>query len=611
MRSRAKLLSVAAVLLVGCATTHPALGPTQLTAATSMSDVIGLPDGGIAWLGDATGAVELWRRDPDGDTRALTSLNTGIESPTASAALDLVVVAADGGGDEVYDLWRVPLGGGAATRIAQTDGVSESSPRFSPRGDRLAVLADPGTPFQPQLHLADPSTGALTPLTRGDTPVWSPVWSPDGSRLAVFRSGDWAHGDLVIVPTDAGPLPPAVVVAPPADGALLSPVAFSPDGAVVLATTLNSKGFQQLALVPPAGGEARRIGPGDWDVEAAAWNAAVGIVFTRNVAGSSELLRMMGPDAVPVALSSPLGVVSGLDLRGDGVLLFDRNDSKSPGGLWRLDTLTPGAEPVALTTSTLSGLIAARPFAMTASDGTPLSGFVYVPTEGAAPFPAVAFVHGGPDGQSRDRYDADRQALVQAGYLVVDVNFRGSTGFGRAFADLDNGDWGGGDRRDIRDAVLHFVGQGLVDRGRVAIMGGSFGGYMAVLALALDDDLYYAGVDLYGMPDLTADFEMTKDRYEAWYRTEMGTPDEKPELFRERSPLTHVDRIRAPLLVLHGENDTDVPKVQSDALVEALRARGRPVDYVVYPGEGHVFSKRETRRDASKRVLEFLGRMLR
>lgn len=147
-----------------------------------MSDVIALPDGGIAWLGDATGAVELWRRDPEGDTRALTSLATGLESPTVSAALDMVVIAADGGGNEVYDLWRVPLRGGAPSRIAQTDGVSESSPRFSPQGDRLAVLADPGTPFQPQLHLADPSTGALTPLTRGDTPVWSQVWSPDGRR---------------------------------------------------------------------------------------------------------------------------------------------------------------------------------------------------------------------------------------------------------------------------------------------------------------------------------------------------------------------------------------------------------------------------------------------
>jgi dipeptidyl aminopeptidase/acylaminoacyl peptidase len=611
MRSRANPFVLTAALLVGCATARPTLGPAELTAATSMSGAIWLPDGGIGWLGDATGAVELWRRGPDGDTRALTSLATGLESPTVSTALDVVVVAADGGGDEVYDLWRVPLRGGAPTRIAQTDGVSESSPRFSPQGDRLAVLADPGTLFQPQLHLADPSTGALTPLTRGDTPVWSPVWSPDGRRLAVFRSGDWAHGELVVVPADAGPLPTAVVVAPPADGALLSPVAFSPDGAFVLATTLNSKGFQQLALVPTAGGEAQRIGPGDWDVEAAAWNAAAGIVFTRNVAGSSELLRMTGPDAAPISLAAPRGVISGLALRGDGVLLFDRNDATSPGGLWQLDALTAGAEPTALATSTLSGLIAARPFAMAASDGTPLSGFVYVPAQGAAPFPAVAFVHGGPDGQSRDRYDADRQALVQAGYVVVDVNFRGSTGFGRAFADLDNGDWGGGDRRDIRDAVLYFAGQGLVDRSRVAIMGGSFGGYMALLALALDDDLYRAGIDLYGMPDLTADFEMTKDRYEAWYRTEMGTPQEKPELFRERSPLTHVDRIRAPLLVLHGENDTDVPKVQSDALVEALRARGRSVDYVVYPGEGHVFSKRETRLDASRRVLEFLGRMLR
>jgi len=254
--------------------------------------------------------------------------------------------------------------------------------------------------------------------------------------------------------------------------------------------------LNQLAIVPATGGEARRIGPGDWDVEAAAWNAAAGIVFTRNVAGRSELMRMKGPDAVPTTLAAPLGVIGGLDLRDSGAVLFERDDSASPAGLWVLDALADGAAPVPLTTAALSGLIAARPFAMVATDGTPLSGFVYEPTSGSAPYPAVAFVHGGPDGQSRDNFDADRQMLVQAGYVVVDVNFRGSTGFGRAFSDLDNGDWGGGDRQDIRDAALHFASQGLVDRDRVAIMGGSFGGYMTLLALALDNDFYKAGVDL-------------------------------------------------------------------------------------------------------------------
>ena len=277
------------------------------------------------------------------------------------------------------------VGHGAPSRIARTDGVSESSPRFSPQGDQLAVLADPGTPFQPQLYLAYPSSGALTPLTSGDIPVWSPVWSPDGSRLAVFRSGDWSHGGLVIVPADAGPLPSAIEIAPPAQGELLSPVAFSPDSTLVLATTLNSKGFQQLATVPTTGSEVRRIGPGDWDVEAAAWNAAAGIVFTRNVAGRSELMRMKGPDAVPTTLAAPLGVIGGLDLRDSGAVLFERDDSASPAGLWELDALADGAAPVPLTTAALSGLIAARPFAMAATDGTPLSGFVYEPTSGSAP----------------------------------------------------------------------------------------------------------------------------------------------------------------------------------------------------------------------------------
>jgi dipeptidyl aminopeptidase/acylaminoacyl peptidase len=145
----------------------------------------------------------------------------------------------------------------------------------------------------------------------------------------------------------------------------------------------------------------------------------------------------------------------------------------------------------------------------------------------------------------------------------------------------------------------------VIDRNRVGITGGSYGGYMTLIALVKDPDFYRAGADSYGMFDLVEDYNLTKDRFGLWYETEMGTPQTHAALFADRSAIRFLDQIKAPLIVFQGANDSNVPKDESDKMVEALKKMGRKVEYVVYPDEGHGFTRRPNRIDNMQRTVAF------
>jgi dipeptidyl aminopeptidase/acylaminoacyl peptidase len=226
------------------------------------------------------------------------------------------------------------------------------------------------------------------------------------------------------------------------------------------------------------------------------------------------------------------------------------------------------------------------------------------------PPPAVMYIHGGPNYQQSLSFDPLVQLLAESGFAVIAPNYRGSTGYGRAFEDANNKDWGGGDLKDVVAAVKHFAGRGAIDAKRVGITGGSYGGYMTLMALCREPDVFAAGVESYGMPDLVMDYLIARSRFADWYETEMGNPKRDAALFRERSPLPYLDDIKAPLLVFQGANDNNVPKAESDMLVAVLRELRKPHEYVVYDDEGHGFVRRKNVLDSSRRTAEFFVKHL-
>jgi dipeptidyl aminopeptidase/acylaminoacyl peptidase len=590
---------------------RPAYAPEQLAEVVDITEIALSPDGRtLAFVTDRSGEPELWVVPAaGGEPRQLTSLHEQAQSPRFSPDGATIWFVSDRGGDERTDVFRVPVTGGEPARLRETP-TAEWSPDVAPDGRTLAVSADPDTPFRFDAHLIDLATGEARRLTREAVNVVEPRFAPDGRVVAATRTGDDQKGDLLLIDAATGA---TRVLAPPVAGGILWPKAFSADGALLLCTGLNSQGFLQLVAVDVAAGTARFVGPSEWDVDDVAWDGTGPVLFARNEGGPSRLYALDGVDAAPRPIATPDGVITDLDVAGT-TAAFLLESSTSPAAAFLLDPATGEARrltPPGLGAVRSEDLAAAQGLTYTSEGHTIHALYLEpkVPRLGT-PAPLVVWVHGGPNGQTRPYFSPPMQALAEAGFAVLAPDYRGSTGYGRAFEDANNMDWGGGDLRDLVAGVDHLAARGAIDPARVGVIGGSYGGYMTLRALTATPERWAAGVEMYGMPDLAHDYELTKDRFGDWYTTEMGTPQTHGDLFRDRSPIHALDRVRAPLLVLQGENDTNVPRAESDLVVERLRARGAAVDYVLYPEEGHGFSRRASRLDAMRRSVAFFERTL-
>jgi dipeptidyl aminopeptidase/acylaminoacyl peptidase len=253
-------------------------------------------------------------------------------------------------------------------------------------------------------------------------------------------------------------------------------------------------------------------------------------------------------------------------------------------------------------------------FAITARDGLRVEGTLWRPPDatgrrGAQRVPAVLYPHGGPTWQAYRAFAPFKQLLVREGFAFLDVDFRGSTGYGRDFRRANHGEWGHADAQDMVDAARWAAEQPWCD-GRLAIYGGSYGGYLVLCALVEEPGLWKAGVDLYGDSEIAESFRRGDRTGRLDLARQMGSPDDpdRTEHFRRGSPVYRAERIEAPLLILHGRKDKRVVPLMTERMVEALEIEGKHHEVHWYDDEGHGWEKRENRRDAFERILAFLKR---
>lgn len=610
MRSALVVLLLAGPCL---AAERPAYAPKRLALVRQITDVDASPDGKEAFfVTDITGAMELWKVPANGGwPTQLSDLGEQVTAVDVAPNGKEISFASDYGGDERPDLFLIPSAGGPAENVTKST-RAETSPAYSPDGKKIAFIADPGEPFVFQLFVMDLATRKERQLTRESINVFFPVWSPDGKMIAATRTGDDRSGDLVLASADGRMVEYAE---PPVKGGIVIPQAWSPDGKALLTAAEDEKGFHRLYLIGD-GGKGRFIGPSGWDVEHAEWHESAGIVFARNEGGASALYRLRSPDAKLERLTPAKGRVEGFVLdRAGRSLFYDWSDSSHAPDAWRLDLAT--GKRAQLTHSMLGGVKAeelakGEIISYPSFDGKVISAVYLKPPVArlGTPPPVVVMAHGGPDWQSFDDFHPMRQALAEAGFAVLAPNFRGSTGFGRAFLDANRKDWGGGDRKDMIAGVRYLASRGEADPKRAGITGGSFGGYSTLYALARNEGDWAAGVAAYGMPDLALDYELSKSRFATWYETMMGNPKDDAALFKERSAITYLDDLKAPLLIFQGANDTNVPLAEAELVHKRLKALGRDAGLVVYPDEGHGFSRRKNLTDYYERTVAFFSEKL-
>ena len=260
-------------------------------------------------------------------------------------------------------------------------------------------------------------------------------------------------------------------------------------------------------------------------------------------------------------------------------------------------------------------LSAMEPFAFAARDGLEINGYLtFPPDQPRADLPTVLYVHGGPWARDTWGYDPTAQWFANRGYLCVQVNYRGSSGYGKAFLNAGDREWGRKMHTDLIDAVEHVVAKGYADRARIGIYGGSYGGYAALAGATFTPDVFRCAVDIVGPSNLGTLLETIPPYWKqlvAQFHRRVGHPDADADLLWERSPLSRAGDIRIPLLIAQGANDPRVKMSESDQIVAALRERGIPHTYLVYPDEGHGFKKPENamafQAEAERFLAEHLG----
>jgi dipeptidyl aminopeptidase/acylaminoacyl peptidase len=544
-------------------------------------------DGGarIAFIGDQTGTPQAYAMSADG---GWPDLLTHTSERAASILTDgaTLVFTRDVGGNERGRLWAAS----PERPLADADAI-HSLGAFSPAGGTLAFTHTTRNDVDFDLAIVDVATGDRREVA--ELAGWNVVldWGPRG--ILVARAHSNVDHDLLLVDPASG----AQTVLTAHEGAeQWLPACFAEDGAVLAASDRGAEHARLVRLA--ADGSVTVLTPDDADVEAIA--VAPGrLAYLRNVAGASELTV----DGAVVTL--PEGVAGSLAFSPDGTrLAFDLTMPDAPFDVYVLDA--QGARPVSR--ADLGGVARAdllRPSwrSVRSFDGLEVPYLLYGPTD----VPSLCWVHGGPESQSRPALNAVIQFLAARGIAVAVPNVRGSTGYGKTYAALDDVAL-----RPHSVADLAALGRALgAERGvPVGVMGGSYGGYMTLAAITEHPSLWSAAVDIVGIANLVTFLERTGAYRRALREAEYGSLEHHRDLLVALSPIHKVDRITTPLLVIHGANDPRVPISEAEQVVEAIRGRGGDVTYLRYEDEGHGLVRLANRIDAYPQVAAFLERHL-
>ena len=399
-----------------------------------------------------------------------------------------------------------------------------------------------------------------------------------------------------------------------------APADFSPDGSKLLIVSDSGREFASLRSYDVRTGATAPVYEQVWDVLGASYSKGGKYLAVYVNEDARNTVRVLDAATfAPVALPGmPNGAVRGLSIaRGDSAFAFYTTDGSVPNELY---AGAFGAAPKRLTSALnpairREDLVVPSVVRFKSYDGVEVPGLLYKPHQASATSkaPALVLVHGGPGGQAQVGYDALTQALVNHGYVVFDINNRGSSGYGKTYFAMDDRKHGEADLGDVVGSKGMLAATGYVDSARVGILGGSYGGYMTLAALTMRPEAFKVGVDLFGISNWVRTLESIPPWWasfrEALY-AELGDPKTDAARLRRISPLFNADKIRVPLMVLQGANDPRVLKVESEEIVAAARKNGVPVEYVVFPDEGHGFMKKENEIKGYTAVLTFLDKHL-
>ena len=562
----------------------------------------------LVFITNITGIPQAWSMPVDGGWPHQLTFADRRVGGVAPSPVDpaLVVFSRDDGGNERMQIHAVDPAGFDERDLITDPDVIHRFGAFGPDGSWFVFCDNSRNGVDFDIYLGDVDGGRRLIV---ELPGWNAISevSPDGVSVLVGHYESNVDGRVWLIDIESGDVEDLT----PHEGVEMnSPAGYDEDGHVYVISDRSGQFRRAYRL---SGETWEPFGPDGADIDALAVDGDVGVIGWND--GGRTILSWFDPGSLEItgAIDLPVGVAGGAEIAPDGgSITFGFSGPAHPSDVWSLPV--GEAVPSRVTESSTAGIdpgsfVVPDLVTVESFDGLEIPAWVYRP-EGAGCPPVVVSVHGGPEAQERVGFNPLYQYLVAAGYAVVAPNVRGSSGYGKTYMGLDDVRLRMDSVRDL-DAVGRWVADSDdLDGSRMALFGGSYGGFMVLAGLATSPDLWAAGVDIVGIANFVTFLENTGDYRRALREAEYGSLADDREFLESISPTSMVDSIVAPLLVIHGANDPRVPLGEATQIVDRLTELGRTVDLMVFDDEGHGIVKLPNRRTAYGRVAEFLRETL-
>ena len=576
----------------------------------------------VAYLSDEGGRTDVWVQPVSGGTgKQLTHVKGFVQGLDFSPTRDQLIYTSDTGGDELPHVFLTDSNGASPTDLTADlpAGRRADFIEWAADGKSLLFVSSKRDERYLDLYEYDVATGRSQRLWEASGKLAFGAVSRDHRRWIITETLSDTDSNLYLVERGAKAKP--TLLTPHHGDVAYNPTGLSPDGKTLYFTSDEGREFSGLMAMTLGDRAVKPVAQPEWDVETAGFSKAGRYFYIdTNADGQPQLELRDARSKTSIALPAP---PSG----GAWVPLTTSPRDRYIGVRLQSDATPATPYIIEVATGTARKIIDPLPDALRSRelavgeivhipsfDGKLVPAFLFKPS-GAGPFPAIIDVHGGPTSQSRREFGGFRQYLISKGFVVLVPNVRGSTGYGKSYTKLDNHDFGGGPLKDVVACKQWLAANAAVDAQRVVVMGGSYGGYMALAAATFTPTEFAAEVDLFGVSDLKSLVEgfppyWTSDA-ESIYR-KFGDPKNPADAQyqHDRSPLYFLDKVVRPLLVVQGDRDARVKKDQSDRVVQLLKQRDVPVHYLVLKDEGHGFSRTESIVTTYNAVDRFLDRYI-
>jgi dipeptidyl aminopeptidase/acylaminoacyl peptidase len=577
----------------------------------------------VVFASNISGQFNLWRVPVTGGwpEQLTTFTSETVRGAGVSPRDGTIVLCADHDGDEFHQLYLIEGGKGWPQQLTNEPQVQHyvGAAAWSPDGSKFAYAANSRKPTDMEVWVRDADTGEAEPVFGEGLFAFPGAFSPDGTRLLAMEFRNNSDVSIHLVDLDSGT---SRELTPHEDDALFVPGPWAADGSGFYFGTDSGSEFRSLAYYTLESDTYDWVEEPTHDVDDAAISAdgrVLGWLVNdrgydrlrlRDLAGGRDLPEPELPEGARPHLT---GTEPPLALSPDGshaaVIV---SAPRRPPEAWVVETETGRTWPV--TDSRLGGLVEddlvdIELISFPTFDGRDIPAWLYRPeVDGKAP--VVLSIHGGPESQERPVYQPLYQYLLSRGIGVLATNIRGSTGYGKTYQRLVQRDWGGGDMKDWEHAAKWLQEQDWVDPERIGVYGGSYGGFAVLTCVTRLPDYWAAAVDIFGPANLVTFAKAVPPTWRRFIARFVGDPETEADFLMERSPITYVENVKTPLLVIQGATDPRVVKSESDQMVERLRELGREVEYVVFDDEGHGFTKRPNELKAYRLAAEWLEQHL-